>query len=438
MSDISTTPSSRNDNFNEKLSFWVIIILGLLTAIGPLATDMYLPAFPQINQDLAGYGNGAAQMTLTVWFIGLAIGQFSTGPISDRFGRRIPLLIGIITFTIGSIGCAISSDFYVFCFFRFLSSLGGSAGIVIPRAMVRDISSGSIGIKIMAQLALVSCIVPIIAPSLGGLIVAQFPWRILFWIMGVYGVIGSFVIFFCLPDTLQPKYRIYSTISSILWRYVRIIKEPIFLTNTMITSFALFMIFAYLSGTPDVLSKAMGFSKLQLAAWFGINSFVIAACNQVNGLLVNKIKPYIMLNMATNVAFITSIIFIILCLLPIPMNTLGIIIHCAPIVIIMGCLGFVFPNCTIFAFILHGRRIGSASALLGTIQFILGAVSSWLMGKMELTSMLPVAIGVFVGVLGMFVFNLWRRNKTRNMISKMKAGIEQGQHNYYHFLKDLD
>lgn len=438
MSDTSTTSSLTNNSFNEKLSFWVIIILGLLTAIGPLATDMYLPAFPQINQDLAGYGNGAAQMTLTVWFIGLAIGQFSIGPISDRFGRRIPLLIGIITFTIGSIGCAIASDFYLFCFFRFLSSLGGSAGIVIPRAMVRDISSGSIGIKIMAQLALVSCIVPIIAPSLGGLIVAQFPWRILFWIMGVYGVIGSFIVFFSLPDTLLQKYRIYSTISSILWRYVRIIKEPIFLSNTMITSFALFMIFAYLSGTPDVLSQFMGFSKLQLAAWFGINSFVIAACNQVNGLLVNKVKPYIMLNMATNVAFITSIIFIILCFIPIPLNTFGIIIYCAPIVIIMGCLGFVFPNCTIFAFILHGRRIGSASALLGTIQFILGAISSWMMGKMELTSMLPVAIGVFVGVLGMFIFNLWRRNKTRNIINKMKTGIQQGQHNYYHFLKDLD
>lgn len=438
MNDISTAAPSTGSSFNEKLSMWVIIILGLLTAIGPLATDMYLPAFPQINKDLAGYGNGAAQMTLTVWFIGLALGQFSIGPISDRFGRRYPLLIGIITFTIGSIGCAISSDFYLFCFFRLLSSFGGSAGMVIPRAMVRDISSGSAGIQIMAQLALVSCIVPIVAPTLGGLIVAQFPWRILFWIMGVYGVIGSFIVFFALPDTLLPRYRIYSTISSILWRYVRIVREPIFISNTLITGFGLFMIFAYLSGTPEVLSKSMGFSKLGLAAWFGINSFVIAGCNQINGLLVHKIKPYTMLNIAATVAFITSIAFIIICASPIPLNNLGIFLHCAPIVIIMGCLGFVFPNCTIFAFILHGRRIGSASALLGTIQFVLGAISSWMMGQMALNSMLPVAIGVFVGVFGMFACNVWRQRITTTIITKMKSGIQQGQHNYYHFLKDLD
>ncbi|CAI3932297.1 MULTISPECIES: multidrug effflux MFS transporter [Commensalibacter] len=438
MSDISTTPPSTMNSFNEKLSIWVIIILGLLTAIGPLATDMYLPAFPQINEDLAGYGDGAAKMTLTVWFIGLALGQLSIGPISDRLGRRAPLLIGIIVFTIGSIGCAIFSDFYVFCFFRFLSSLGGSAGMVIPRAMVRDISSGSKGIKIMAQLALVSCIVPIVAPTLGGLIVIKFPWQILFWIMGIYGIIGSFIVYFYLPDTLMHRYRIYSSIRSIFWRYIRIVREPIFFTNTMITGFALFMIFAYLSGTPDVLSKSMGFTKLQLAIWFGINSFIIAACNQVNGLLLNKIRPYIMLNIATNIAFATSILFIIICLLPIPLNTLGIVLHCAPIVIIMGCLGFVFPNCTIFAFILHGRRVGSASALLGTIQFLLGAVSSWMMSKLPSTNMLSVAIGVFIGVLGMFLFNLWRRNTTRTIIKKMKVGVQQGQHNYYAFLKDLD
>ncbi len=200
------------------LSWWIIIILGLLTAIGPLATDMYLPAFPQISHDLAGYGNGAAQITLTVWFIGLAIGQFTAGPISDRFGRRSPLFLGMLLFTLGSAGCAIFSDFYLFCLCRLLSSVGGSAAMVVPRAMIRDIATGKKGIKIMAQLALVGAIVPIAAPTLGGIIVAKFPWRVLFWIMTIYGLLGTIAVFIMLPDTLPIKYRIKSTTRSILWR----------------------------------------------------------------------------------------------------------------------------------------------------------------------------------------------------------------------------
>ncbi|CAK7192941.1 Bicyclomycin resistance protein [Commensalibacter sp. Nvir] len=436
---MTATPHSKNtENFRRKLSVWVIIILGLLTAIGPLATDMYLPAFPQISKDLAGYGYGAAQITLTVWFIGLAIGQFSIGPIADRFGRKAPLLIGMCTFTLGSIGCATVSNFYLFCFCRLISSIGGASGMVIPRAMVRDISSGSAGIKTMAQLALVSCIVPIIAPTLGGLLIAQFPWRILFWIMGAYGLIGTTIVYFILPDTLAIQYRIRSSIRSIAWRYLKIIREPIFFSNTMMTSSGLFMIFAYLSGTPDVLHNVMHLSSLQLALWFGINSVAIAGCNQINGLLVSKVRPYIMLNIAVNVAFIASVLLILLSFLPIPYTRLGIIISCSPIVVIMGCLGFVFPNCTIFAFTLHGRRVGSASALLGTLQFGLGALSSWMMGTLHLTSMRPVAFGVFTGISSLFIFNIWRRNVTRSILKKMKERIKKGQHNYYQFIRDLD
>lgn len=428
----------KQDNLNTiDLSWWIIVILGLLTAIGPLATDMYLPAFPQISQDLAGYGNGAAQITLTVWFIGLAIGQFTSGPISDRYGRRAPLFLGMLLFTLGSAGCAIFSNFYLFCLCRLLSSLGGSTAMVVPRAMVRDIATGKKGIKIMAQLALVGAIVPIAAPTLGGLIVAKFPWRVLFWIMTIYGFLGTVSVIIMLPDTLPIRYRIQSSIRSILWRYIRIVQEPVFSSNTLITSFGLFMIFAYLSGTPDILSNVMHFSKLQLALWFGINSAVIAGCNQLNGILINKFKPSFLTNCAVNVAFIVSILFIILCFLPLPHNWLGIILVCSPIVIIMGCLGFIFPNCTIFAFTLHGRKIGSASALLGTIQFILGALSSWIMGLLPQDNMLYVAIGVFIGVLGFFLCNLWRQYATCKIISKMQERVNKGNNNFDRLIKDL-
>ena len=203
--------------------------------------------------------------------------------------------------------------------------------MVVPRAMVRDIATGKKGIKIMAQLALVGAIVPIAAPTLGGLIVAKFPWRVLFWIMTIYGFLGTVSVIIMLPDTLPIRYRIQSSIRSILWRYIRIV----------------------------------------------------------------------------------------------------------PIVIIMGCLGFIFPNCTIFAFTLHGRKIGSASALLGTIQFILGALSSWIMGLLPQDNMLYVAIGVFIGVLGFFLCNLWRQYATCKIISKMQERVSKGNNNFDRLIKDL-
>ncbi len=197
------------------------------------------------------------------------------------------------------------------------------------------------------------------------------------------------------------------------------------------------MIFAYLSGTPDILSNIMHFSKLQLALWFGINSLVIAGCNQINGILINRYKPGKITNIAINVSMLISILFIILCFLPLPNNWFGIVLLCSPIVIIMGCLGFIFPNCTIFAFTLHGRKIGSASALLGTLQFILGAISSWMMGLMPQDNMLYVAIGVFIGVLGYFLFNIWRNYATQKIIAKMQLRIQKGNNNFRHLIKDL-
>lgn len=422
----------------NKIPIWMMVILGLATAIGPLATDMYLPAFPKINHDLVGYGDGSAQMTLAIWFIGLAIGQFSIGPLSDRYGRRVPLFLGMLIFTLASIGCAIVTNFYLFCLYRFFASLGGSAGMVIARAMVRDVSSGSSGIRMMAQLALMGCIVPIAAPTLGSFIVASVDWRWLFWIMTLYGTIESLVILFYLPDTLPKKYRIQSSFRNILWQYVRIGSEPIFASNTLITSFANFIIFAYLSGTPMVLSSAMHFTPLQLGIWFGINSIAIAGCNQINSFLIRHRRPATLLNFGVCVASVAGVSFIIIALLPLEMNFWKIFLSCCPIVIIMGSLGFIFPNCTIFAFTLHGRRTGSASALLGTVQFLLGSISSTLMSFMPNHSMLPTASVICFGVIGMLLCNLWRKKSTAAILTKVRGKPQNRPFGFGHLLKDLD
>ncbi len=222
---------------------WLIILLGLVTGIGPLATDMYLPAFPEVEQDLAG-GSGSAQFTLAAWFMGLALGQFSQGPLSDRFGRRAPLVLGLAIFAVASAGCALVHNYHLFCLFRFVGAIGGSASAVIPRAIVRDVATGKAGAKIMSQLTLVFGVMPVLAPSFGSLVLKVGNWRWIFWVGTAYAVLGIVGILASLPDTLAPQRRIALSPMQIASRYVVILKEPVFRANALIATFSTFVMFA--------------------------------------------------------------------------------------------------------------------------------------------------------------------------------------------------
>ncbi|MCT6880676.1 MAG: hypothetical protein M3Z67_09395, partial [Commensalibacter sp.] len=190
--------------------------------------------------------------------------------------------------------------------------------------------------------------------------------------------------------------------------------------------------------TPMVLSSAMHFTPLQLGIWFGINSIAIAGCNQINSFLIRHRRPATLLNFGVCVASVAGISFIIIALLPLEMNFWKIFLSCCPIVIIMGSLGFIFPNCTIFAFTLHGRRTGSASALLGTVQFLLGSISSTLMSFMPNHSMLPTASVICFGVIGMLLCNLWRKKSTAAILTKVRGKPQNRPFGFGHLLKDLD
>lgn len=381
--------------------FYLVTLLGLITGIGPLSTDMYLPAFPLLDVDLGG-GPGSAQFTLATWFIGLAIGQFSTGPLSDRFGRRGPLMTGLLIYTLASIGCAVTTDYRLFCLFRFLAALGGSTCAVIPRAMIRDVATGKEGARIMTQLTLVFGVMPILAPSIGGLILAVATWREIFWLAVVYGLAGIAAVWFGLPETLPLARRIALPPSAILSRYLHIVREPHFLRNAFIASASSFVMFAYLGGAPVVFEHLLGFSPSEFALFFGVNAATFILCTQISGRLTHRFSIETLLRFG-----------IAWCAFAGALNVALTVTHVAtvqtPLLVVLlivfmsGSLGFIGANATVLAFHHHGAHAGSASALLGTMQFSLGAVSGVIMGFMPTESLIPTAAVMSLGALMMLV-----------------------------------
>ena len=180
---------------------WLPLLLGLLTAVGPVSTDMYLPAFPAIEAALGG-APGTAQITLATWFVGLAIGQITQGPLSDRLGRRGPLVVGTVIYTLASVGCAVAPDLFTLSLMRLVAALGGSASMVITRAIVRDLTDGHAAARMMSKLMLVMGAAPILAPTLGGLVLAFAGWQAIFWICALYGAVSCVFVALLLPETL--------------------------------------------------------------------------------------------------------------------------------------------------------------------------------------------------------------------------------------------
>lgn len=386
---------------------WLIVLLGLVSAIGPVATDMYLPAFPEVDHDLAG-GPGSAQFTLAAWFFGLAIGQFSQGPLSDRFGRRAPLIIGLAVFALASAGCAIVQDYHLFCLCRFVSAVGGSASAVIPRAIVRDVATGKKGARIMSQLTLVFGVMPVLAPSLGSIVLKFGNWRWIFWVGTVYALAAIVGVLLTLPDTLSAERRIAFSPVRIASRYILILKEPVFLSNALLATFSTFVMFAYLGSAPVLFEQVLHFSAGQFGVFFGVNAAAFILGTQINGRLVHRFAMPVLLEVALLWALVIGVLFVILALTGVAGEHHP-ILTCGLITCITGALGFIGPNATVMSFYHHGQHAGSASAMLGTMQFSIGSLSSVLVGLLPGGSAIPTAIGMMTGILGMAIADLMRR-----------------------------
>ncbi len=386
-----------------RVPYWLPLLLGVLTAVGPVSTDMYLPAFPAIEASFGGRP-GAAQVTLATWFLGLALGQITQGTLADRFGRRGPLIAGTALYTLASLGCAMAPDLFTLSLMRALAAFGGSASMVIPRAVVRDLSDGHAAARMLSKLMLVMGVAPILAPTLGGIVMDHFSWHAIFWITAAYGGLCCLMVWRALPETLPENRRVRLGPAAQLARYIGIIRERSFITHALIGGLSLFGLFAYLGGAPDVFIAQYHLTPAQFGVLFGGCAAGFIVATQINPRLLPRFGAGRVMRCAVWALVAANVFLAIMAFSFTPHWYL----MALPIWVGMASMGFLTPNATVGALSRHAAHAGSASALMGTLQFILGAISGLLVGIAGDHTARPMAVLMLLGAGAAAVADLCR------------------------------
>lgn len=375
-----------------------IVILGALIAFAPLSIDMYLPAFPAIAHDL-GASAGAVQATLAIFFIGLAVGQGVVGPISDRTGRLPPLLVGILIYVGASVWAALATNIESLLAARLLQALGGCAGIVTSRAMVRDLFDEQASAQVYSLLMLVMGLAPILAPMIGGVLIQHYEWPMIFWVLAAFGLACVPAVLLGLGETL-PKERRHKEggVGTALRAYLALCGDRPFMGFALANAFVSSAMFAYITGSPFVFIELHGLTPGGYALLFGVNAGGLIIAAQVNALLLRRYSSRAVLKVAMAVQLLAALSVLgVTILVPEAFLPLAICIFIA-----VTSLGFIGANATAAAMARAEGHIGAASALTGILQFALAAVSGGLVGLFNDGSALPMALIIAVGsVAGM-------------------------------------
>jgi len=364
------------------------ITLGLVSAIGPFAIDMYLPALPAIGSSL-GADTSAVQMSLTVFFIALSLGQSFYGPLSDMIGGKTPLYLGLGLFSIGSVGCALAPNIGVLIAFRFIQGFGACAGMVIPRAIVRDLHTGIDATRLMSLLMLVFSISPILAPLTGSFVIQLGGWRSVFWVVLVAAAVGC-VILSTVKETRPAEERAESSIRSAVAAYGLLLRDRHFLGLAFIGAFGISSFFVYLSNSPFVLIEHYHLSPRLYSVCFSANAASFFATAQLNGWAAQRFGLRRLVRAAVIVYAVVMVT--LLALFASGVDRLDVL--AALLFVGYGCLGMVIPTTAVLALEDHGDIAGTASAFMGTVQFVTGAVIMLFVGSFLNGTALPMVAGI--------------------------------------------
>lgn len=359
--------------------------MGALSAIGPFSVDMYLPAFPHMAQSLQ-VSQGEVERTLAAYLIGLALAQIFYGPLADRYGRKPPLLAGLTLYMIASMGCALTHDVHTLTVWRIVQALGGAAGIVIPRAVIRDHYNTQESARAMSLLMLIMGLAPILAPLAGGQLLRIADWRSLFWfMMGAGGILTGFV-FFTMKESLTPERVVPLRWRTILQNYRELLKHRGFLAHSLASGFGQAGMFAYIIGSPRIFIELYEVSPQHYGFLFGANAMGLIIGSQISARLLRTYAPHQLQPRALNALAVISLIAIALTvtgLINLPLLMLCLIGY-------MTSQGFVNPNSAALALSAQGKRLGVASALLGTLQFSCSAVAGLIISTWQSVSPFPL------------------------------------------------
>jgi DHA1 family bicyclomycin/chloramphenicol resistance-like MFS transporter len=364
---------------------------------------MYLPAFQALEADLHAR-SGSAQLTLATWILGLSFGQLIQGALADRLGRRVPLMLGTAIYTLATAGCAMAPTIGWLATWRFVAALGGSASMIVPRAIVRDVSEGHEAARLMSRLILILGAAPILAPSLGGVVLHFLSWRAIFWIMAGYGAVGLTLTVVLLPDTLAPARRMTMHVGTMLARYAHIATERIFITHTLMLSAASFSLFAYLSGSPTAFITYYHMSPAQFAILFGAIAATYILCSQLNILLTRRLGLDRTLHVISSAYLgLAALLFGLA-----STGAGGIVALASVLAVTQGMIGFISPTGTVGALTRHAAHAGSASAVMGTLQFMIGCSSGFLIAAFTDGTPMPMAGLMLAGACGLKLADICR------------------------------
>ncbi|MHB0781691.1 multidrug effflux MFS transporter [Pseudomonas putida] len=382
----------------------MVLILGALSAFGPLAIDFYLPAFPAMAQAFAT-DEKHVQATLAAYFLGLSIGQLAYGPVADRFGRRKPLMFGVTLFTLASLACAYAPNLNTLVVARFIQALGGCAGMVLSRAIVSDKCDPVASAKVFSQLMLVMGLAPILAPMLGGVLVNLAGWQSIFLALSLFSAGCLLAVSLGLPESL-PEHIPRQPLSGALRQYLRLLADRVFLGHALTGGIAIAGMFAYIAGSPFVFIKLYGVPAEHYGWLFGTNAAGFILVAQVNARLLAKRGPAFLLGRAVWLYLVAGLVLLgVAALRPAQLWPLLV-----PLFICIASLGCIIPNASACAMSGQGARAGSASALMGCVQFSVAAGAAALVGLLHDGSAVPMAIVISLcGALVVSVALLTRR-----------------------------
>ncbi len=355
----------------QKRYVFLVVILGTLSAIGPFSIDMYLPGFPSIATNLHTTVAEVA-LSLSSFFIGISAGQLLYGPLLDRFGRKSPLYFGISLYIVASLGCAAATSVNALIAMRFLQAVGGCAGMVVARAMVRDIFPVSENAKVFALLMLVVAVSPLVAPTLGGYIAANLDWHYIFYVLTGFGVFILAGIHFVLPESRKPDTSVSLLPKPILRNFYSVFTEPQFYTYVFTSSIASAGLYAYIAGSPGVFIQMYKVSAQQYGWVFAFAAVGLIGSSQLNSLLLGKFKSEqiivgsLLCQSAIALVFFAGMLY----------GWWNLYAAAGGVFLYLCCQGFTFPNASALALAPFEKKAGSASALMGSIQMSLGALAS--------------------------------------------------------------
>ncbi|MEV6673908.1 Bcr/CflA family multidrug efflux MFS transporter [Streptomyces sp. NPDC051162] len=394
----------------------VTLVLGGLTALPPLSMDMYLPALPEVT-DALHRPAATVQLTLTACLLGMALGQLVVGPMSDKWGRRRPLLVGMVIYVLATAVCALAPTAELLIGFRLVQGLAGAAGIVIARAVVRDLYDGDAMARFFSTLMLISGVAPVVAPLIGGQVLRLTDWRGVFVVLTVVGLLLTVVVWRGLGETLPPERRQAGGLRETLRAMGGLLGDRVFTGYMLSGGFAFAALFAYISASPFVIQDIYGASPQTFSLLFGLNSVGLVIVGQINGkVLVGRVS--LDKALAVGLAVVTLASVALLLMASGVFGEAGLVPVAAGLFVLMSAMGLAMPNTNAQALMRSRDAAGSASALLGTSTFALGAVASPLVGIAGEGTAVPMAVVQVACAVAALVSFLalcrpWRRQAVR-------------------------